>query len=102
MTAEMYDLDDALLQLAKARRLRDPVTRSAAELADDMAHHMAAHFGPEEIETVGRALVLAAASIGGLAQRAPEIQSAVLVNVVAFAGQRLVVDGREADRPVSS
>lgn len=98
MTTELYDVDAALRQLAASRRLRDPLTRATAQLADDLAHHMSANFGPEELETVGRALIIVAASLGVLPHEQPEIQAAVLVNVAAFAGQRLVIDGREADK----
>lgn len=93
----LYDVEAGLADLARARRLRDHVTRATTELADRMAHRLEAHFSGEELETVGRALVIVAASTGALAADAPTIQPVTLVNLVGFAGQRLVVDARAAE-----
>lgn len=93
----LYDVEAGLAQLAQSRRLRDHVTRATTELADRLAHCLEPHFSAEELESVGRALVVTAASIGALAAREPTMQPAVLVNLVGFAGQRLVVDARAAE-----
>lgn len=94
---DLYDIEDALREVARARRRRDPLTAETARLADQLASRLAQHFGPEATETAGLALVLAAASLGVLA----EVPTVVAANLVAFAGQRLVADSRAADGAVS-
>lgn len=91
----LYDVEDALRVLAVARRRRDDITWQTLQVADQMAAHLARHFGPEAQETAGLAMVLAAASLGGLA--AGDNAVAATNNVLAFAGQRLVADARAAD-----
>lgn len=95
MTA-LYDVELGLREIARHRRRRDQLTNATTEVADRLAHHMARHFGPEATETAGLALVIAAASLGGLAREVS--QPEVLVNVLAFAGQRLADDARTADK----
>jgi hypothetical protein len=93
--APLYDVEDALRILAQQRHKRDEVTMAQCDIADRLAHHLKNHFGPEAIETAGLALVLGAASAGAL----KDVHPAILINVLAFTGQRLVVDARAADGP---
>lgn len=92
----LYDVEYGLAELAKSRRRRDHVTRATVSSADDLAHNLSGHFSAEELESIGRALVITSASLAGLIAlpRGDEIQPAVLINLIAFAGQRLVVDAR--------
>jgi len=106
MTAKLYDLETALREVARHRQRRDEPTQVTTELADDLASHVAAHFGPEAHETAGLALVLASASIGGLAATLRGLDgkngwngAGLLCNVLSFAGQRLVLDARAAENP---
>lgn len=92
MTAPTYDVEHALRQVARARRRQDTLTNASAQIADDLAANMARQFGPEAAETVGLALVTVAASIGALR----ELPLEVVMNVMAFAGQRMVLDARAA------
>ena len=87
----MYDMDQARREMAKARKRRDTVTREQVRLGDKLAHHLNAHFSAEELETAGRAVMLSAASIGGLIEDLP---ASVLVNILAFAADRLITDGQ--------
>jgi hypothetical protein len=96
---DLYDVESALREVARYRRRRDQLTTATTEVADRLASHMARHFGPEAAETAGLALVIAAASLGGLAREVS--QPEVLVNVLAFAGQRLATDARAADAAVA-
>lgn len=90
---DLYDVEASLHIIAGQRRKRDEVTRAQAELADRLAGRITAHFGPEAVETAGLALVLGAACVGAL----QECHPAILINVLAFTGQRLVTDARAAD-----
>ena len=95
-TPPMYDIEHGLQEIAAARLKRDALTRETRGIADQLAEHVSRHFGPEEMETAGLALVLVAASLGSLAA-APDMQPQVLVNLAAFAGQRMVGDARAAE-----
>lgn len=94
MTAPVYDVEDALRKLARARRRQDQLTTASAQIADDLAIHMARQFGPEGAEVAGLALVTCAASLGPLC----ELPVEVVMNVLAFAGQRMVLDARTAEQ----
>lgn len=87
----LYDVDNARRELAKIRRRRDELTRQQASIGDRLATQMDRHFSAEELETAGRALVIAAGSVGVLAQEG--IPASVVVNIIAFAGDRLITDG---------
>lgn len=89
----LYDVEEALRQMARQRRKRDPLSVAQAELGDKLASHMVAHFGPEAVETAGLALIIGAASVAALKDMDP----AVVCNVLAYTGQRLVLDARAAD-----
>lgn len=91
--ADLYAVDNALAEIAKARRRRDELTRMQASIADALATHLDRHFSAEEMETAGRALLIGAASVAGLV-RDDLISPAVLCNILAFAGDRLIRDGR--------
>lgn len=94
MTAPTYDVENALRELARARRRQDDLTGATAQISDDLAVNMARQFGPEGAETAGLALVVCAASIGALKGLPLE----VVINVIAFAGQRMVLDARAAEQ----
>lgn len=91
---DLYDVENALRELARARRRRDELTALQIGYGDLLASHMARHFGPEATETAGLALVIAGASVAALPAELPPV---LLANIVAFAGQRLVLDARAAD-----
>lgn len=92
LTVPLYDVELGLREAAKHRLRRDEVSRATCDLADRLASHLVRHFGPEAVETAGLALVISAASVGALA--AEGVQPAILVNVIALAGQRMVGDAR--------
>jgi len=91
----LYDVDNALAEIAKARARRDELTRQQVAIADRLAIHLDRHFAAEELETAGRALVIGAASIAALANE--DIPGAVMCNILAFGGARLILDGRSFD-----
>lgn len=95
---ELYNVEVGLIEAAQFRRRRDEVSRAQVTLADKLATHLLRHFGPGAEEMAGLALVVGAASVGALAVE--EIQPAMVVNILALAGQRMVIDAREANREV--
>jgi hypothetical protein len=92
----LYDVDNALQLLARHRRRNDPLTRQTVLIADKLATHMARHFTPEQADTAGRALVIAAGSVGILAQSTKDPMAQVNANIIAHAGHRLVLDAEAA------
>lgn len=99
-----YDAEHALKEIAQSRRRRDAASVNTARLADGMAAYLSGYFGQEALETVGLTLVHTAAAIGGMAQEEgidlrSEFGAAItaLTNLLAFAGQRIVLDARAAD-----
>lgn len=94
---ELYDVENGLREIARRRRRRDDLTVATAGIAGTLASHMARHFGPEATETAGLALVIAAASVGGLT----DLTVPVVANILALTGQRLVADSRAADEVAS-
>jgi hypothetical protein len=92
----LYDVDNALHVLGRARRRNDPLTRQTVLIADQLATHIARHFTPEQADTAGRALVLAAASIGVITHLAVDPLADTSTNVIGFAGHRLVLDAAAA------
>jgi hypothetical protein len=90
---DLYDVEDALRTAAKYRRRNDAATLAQVDLADRLATAMTKHF-PSGLEEAGISLVLAAASLGAITA---EVSPAVLVNIIAFTGQRMVLDARAAD-----
>lgn len=95
--ADLYDVENALREVARARQRQDVLTTATTAIADDLAVSLARHFGSEGVEIAGLALVLCGASVGAL----KELPIEVVANVIAFAGQRLVLDARAADEAVS-
>lgn len=91
----LYDVENALTELARARRRRDELTTETTRIADRLAASISRHFGPEALETAGLAMVIAAASACALALG--DDQAIVTCNVMMFAGQRLVLDARAAE-----
>jgi len=92
---DLYDVEAALLEVARARRRRDEPTIAITQLAERLSANLVRHFGPEATETAGLALVVTAASIGVLVREG--IPAEAITNLLAFAGQRIVVDSRAAD-----
>lgn len=92
----LYDVAAALKMLARTRRRNDPLTRQTVLIADKLATHMARHFTPTEADTAGRALVIAAASIGVITKTATDLTVQASANVIAFAGHRLILDAEQA------
>jgi hypothetical protein len=88
----LYDVDKARREVRRNRRRRDGMTLAQASIADALALSISQHFSAEETGTVGRAVLIAAGAIAALAV-IPEMQPAVLCNVLAFAGERLITDG---------
>jgi hypothetical protein len=88
----LYDVEQALQEIARARLRPDELTRQQVAIADRLVIHLDRHFAAEELETAGRALLVGAASVGVLCVE--DMQPQVLVNILAFAGARLVTDGR--------
>jgi hypothetical protein len=89
----LYDIDQARRELATARRRRDELTRQQSKIGDSLATHIDRHFSAEEMETAGRALIIAAGSLASIAEM-DGMQPQVLCNLLAFAGDRLITDGQ--------
>ena len=88
----LYDVEHALAEVARNRKRRDDLTRAQVGIGDGLALHLDRHFAAEELETAGRALLIGAASVAALAGEG--VPGEVLCNVLAFAGARLIRDGR--------
>jgi hypothetical protein len=88
----LYDEARALREVARARLKRDTLTCGQVTIADRLAGEMQRHFSAGETETVGRALLISAASCGALAGEG--IHASVILNILGFAAGRLVSDGR--------
>ena len=88
----LYDEERGLREVARARLKRDELTVAQVDIADRLAGEMGRHFSADETETVGRALLIAAASCGALA--AEGVQASVILNILGFAAGRMVADGR--------
>jgi hypothetical protein len=87
VTAPLYDVQLGLAEARRARLTRhDAVTVETGRLADKLAVNMARHFTPAERKIAGRALLIAGASVGVF----EDIPPAVVANLVAFAGERLM------------
>lgn len=84
----LYDVGIALRQVQQSRLDRDDeLHQNQVALGDKLADRMARHF-PNGTAEAGTALLIAAGSVGVLADN--EIPPQVVVNVVAFAGARLL------------
>ncbi len=89
----LFDTDLGLREMARARGRRDGLTRSQAQIGDGLAEYINRHFAAEEIETAGRALLIAASSVGGLVAEGVD-RPEVIINIIGFAAARMVTDGR--------
>jgi hypothetical protein len=89
----LFDIDRGLRELARQRGRRDTLTRAQAQLGDGLAEFVNRHFSAEEAETAGRALMIAASCGGGLVNEGVD-RPEIVINVIAYAGARLVTDGR--------
>jgi hypothetical protein len=89
----LFDTDRGLRELARARGKRDTLTRGEAQLGDGLAEYVNRHFSAEEIETAGRALMIAASCAGSLVGKGVN-RPEVIINVIGFAAARMVTDGR--------
>jgi hypothetical protein len=92
LSPELYDVDKARHELAAARKRRDGLTHSQSKIGDSLAAHVDRHFSAEELETAGRALLIAAGSLAGLADM--DLPPQVMCNILGFAGDRLITDGQ--------
>jgi hypothetical protein len=94
----LCDIDANLAVVARARLKADVVTRGTVQLSDSMTENMLRHFAPEEAETAGRALIVAASHVLALLDEARrggnDLNPAVVLNLFGFTGARLVTDGR--------
>lgn len=91
-TLPPYDVDKALKEMARARLRRDPVTRAQARIGDQLASYLTGQFSAEELETAGRAILAGASGVAALIEE--QMPPVILVNVLGFAGARMVTDGR--------
>lgn len=91
-TPPLYDVDKAMREIARARRKRDTLTSGQAYFGDQFASSMNRHFAAEEIETAGRALLIAAGYAAELCKHGTPPQ--MIANILGFAGDRLIRDGR--------
>jgi hypothetical protein len=89
----LFDIDKGLREMARHRGRRDTLTRSQAQLGDSMAEYLSRHFSAEEIETAGRALLVAASCAGHLVAEGVN-RPEVIINIIAMAAARMVTDGR--------
>lgn len=89
----LFDTDRGLRELARHRGKRDTVTRSQVQLGGGLAEYVNRHFSAEEIETAGRALLVAASCAGSLIEKGVS-RPEVIINIIAFAAARMVTDGR--------
>jgi hypothetical protein len=80
----LYDIEKARDEMRRFRGRNDPLARETRRFGDKLAANVQLHFTPEELDTAGRVLLLAAASIAGLPLPLP-----VAANIVAVAGERL-------------
>ncbi len=92
-TDDLYDVENALRELAGNRRRNNKAIVATVDLADRLAINLTKHF-PDGLEHAGVGLVVAAASVAALAREG--VDAAVICNVIAFAGQRMVLDARAA------
>ena len=97
----LYDVDTALAELARQRLKRDGMTRGTVQLSDSLVEHLLRHVSPDEVETAGRVLMIASSSVAALVMEAraqdTDMDPVVLLNILGFAGGRMVTEGRAWD-----
>lgn len=92
-----YDVERGLREIAKARQTErsDFVLAETAKLAGLVADGFRREFDDElDMETVGKVLVIAATSLPPLVAGETGIPGAVVMNLIAFAGEELVRTAR--------
>lgn len=93
MTRPPFDIENALREALRARVNGDDLMHAIARLADKLADGFRADFDTTmDMEMVGKALVVAGASLVPLAD--PMIPPAALINMVGLAGENLVRTAR--------
>lgn len=95
---DLYDVEQALREIAQYRRRNDTAAAAQVGISDQVATNMTRHY-PTGLEDAGTALVIAAASLGVLVREG--LSAAVVVNILGLTGQRMVLDSRAAE-PVPS
>lgn len=86
-----FDIENALAIVARTRVTADPITVETARLAEVIADGFRADFDATlDMETVGQALVVAAASVTNMAAAEIGMPAAVIVNMIGFTGESLV------------
>lgn len=87
-----FDIDNALREIDQHRHVGGPLLVETTKLAEQIAAGFRRDFdGTLDLDTCGRALVIAAASLVPLCD--PEIPGTVLVNMIGIAGAILVEGG---------
>lgn len=90
-----FDVENGLREIARARASGNELLRETATLADQVAAGMRGDFaGVLDMETCGKAFVIAAASVVPLC--GPDIPAAVIANLIGMAGENLVREARNA------
>lgn len=94
----LYDVDRGLAELGRQRLKRDGLTRGTVQLSDSLVEHLLRHLSPDETETAGRVLLIASSSVASLVVEARamgnELDPAVVLNILGFAGGRMITEGR--------
>ncbi|HYQ69651.1 hypothetical protein [Actinophytocola sp.] len=89
-----FDIENGLTVCAEARAMDDPIMVETARLADKIADGFRADFDMTlDMETVGKALVVAAASVMDLAAGG-QTPATVITNMIGLAGENLVRTAR--------
>ncbi|MFE0027195.1 hypothetical protein [Amycolatopsis sp. NPDC059021] len=93
---ELVDIEAVLEQISLARPL--PSNKSVAEQAEDAAEKIARHFLPEQLETVGIALILGAGVASAVCHSNGGGIGVDLVNrLLQVTGWRLVNQARQCE-----
>lgn len=91
----LYDIEQGLREMAAVRASRGDLALVLARVGDDIADGFRADFDTTlDMETVGKALVIAAASVTRLAADKRRVPATVVVNMIGLAGENLVRTAR--------
>ncbi|MGH3599140.1 MAG: hypothetical protein ACRDQH_02490 [Pseudonocardiaceae bacterium] len=87
----LYDVAHALgeLESYRATAASDPVAAQSVKVSAELARHMARHFPAGQCYIAGRAVIIAAASLGTMRDFPVE----VVCNIAGLAGQQLCREG---------
>ena len=90
----LYNVEAALVSLTAARHnTTSLLVKEYVKIGHKLAVHMGRHFTGPEKETAGKALIIAAASLGALhGLNEGDLRGPAMCNVQAFCGERLVLD----------